>query len=159
MPDAKSAVTVVTAPENLDIYTGPGFRLDLRKLTQAELVAEAREKFGPDPMGWAFKCPVCGDAATARDFRDALESHPRLARGEPATASDLLGQECIGRTLGALNRDGKKYAGRGCDWAAYGLFKGPWEIVMPDGHSAWSFALAAAPVAAATASGRGVTRD
>jgi hypothetical protein len=110
-----------------------------RKITQAELVAEARERFGDNPLTWAFLCPSCGDEATGQDFRDALAAHPRERKGEPVTASDLLGQECIGRTLGK--------GGRGCDWAAYGLLCGPWEIVMPDGHSAWGFPLADAPEA------------
>jgi hypothetical protein len=105
-----------------------------RKLTQAELVAEACERFGPDPMDWAFKCPRCGDVATARDFPEGFR--------------ERVGQECIGRHRGALRgpvgkRSGRGQADRGCDWAAYGLFRGPWEIVMPDGHSAWGFALAA----------------
>lgn len=105
-----------------------------RKLTQEELATEARARFGDDPKLYAFQCPNCGDVATIQDFIDA---------GKPEAA----GQDCIGRHLGALSRAVKKYAGRGCDWAAYGLFHGPWEIVIPaDGdrpeHSAWSFALA-----------------
>jgi len=119
-----------------------------RKLTQAELMAELQARFGPDPADWAFQCPVCGDAATAGDFAEALAARPREKDGKPVAASDILGQECIGRTLGALSGEKGKYKGRGCDWAAYGLFRGPWEIVMPDGKSAWSFALAPAPAAA-----------
>lgn len=119
------------------------------KLTQAEMLAELRARFGPDPMDWAFRCPSCDDVATGRDFTEALAARPRAKHGEPVTASDLLGQECIGRTLGALARTGK-YTGRGCDWCAYGLFPGPQAIVMPDGHSVWSFPLAPAPARAAT---------
>lgn len=107
-----------------------------RKLTQAELTAEARERFGDDPRKYAFECPRCGDVAMVGDF---------VAAG----AGERSGQECIGRVLGALKKDVKPYKGRGCDWAAYGLFHGPWEIVMPaeDGNaerSVWSFALAEA---------------
>lgn len=114
-----------------------------RKLTQAELVAEARERFGDDPMKWAFQCPSCKDIATGLDFRDALAEHPRrhMRSGEDVIASDLLGRECVGRTLGALT-DG--YTGRGCNWAAYGLFPGPWTIEMPDGRSVHGFPLAPA---------------
>lgn len=71
----------------------------------------------------------------AQDFIDA---------GNP----DGAGQHCIGRDVGVLRKDrDKPYSGRGCDWAAYGLFRGPWEIVMPaDGdkpqRSVWSFPLA-----------------
>ncbi|WP_329214940.1 hypothetical protein OG352_05580 [Streptomyces sp. NBC_01485] len=115
--------------------------MDHRKLTQAELVNEARERFGDDPMAWGFQCPSCKDIATGQDFHEALEKHPRThARtNESVIASDLLGQECIGRTLGAL---AKSYTGRGCTWAAYGLLPGPWEIVLPDGRSVHGFPLA-----------------
>jgi hypothetical protein len=106
-----------------------------RKLTQAELGAEARKRFGDDVKKYAFICPNCQDVATIQDFIDA---------GDGARA----GQECIGRLLGALRSSRPNT--RGCDWAAYGLFCGPWEIVLPakDGkpeRSAWSFALAPAP--------------
>jgi hypothetical protein len=105
-----------------------------RKLTQAELMAEAQARFGDDPKLFAFECPQCKDVATIQDFIDA---------GEPNAA----GQHCIGRNLGALRKDVKPYEGRGCDWTAYGLFRGPWEIILPaEGdrpeRSAWSFPLA-----------------
>lgn len=110
-----------------------------RKLTQAELTAEATERFGPDPRGWAFQCPRCGDIAVVADF----------PKGEEAR----IGQECVGRWRGALkgtpnDNAGQSTAERGCDWTAYGLFRGPWEIVMPDGRSVWGFPLAPASVAA-----------
>jgi len=106
-----------------------------RKLTQAELLAEAKERFGDDPKQFAFTCPGCGDIATIADFIDV---------GEP----DAAGQHCIGRNLGALSGPAKEWKGRGCDWTAYGLIPGPWTIVMPDGHEAHGFPLADAPVAA-----------
>lgn len=113
-----------------------------RKLTQEELLTEASERFGKDPMKWAFRCPSCGDVATGQDFRDALGDHPRTNRaGEKVIASDIIGQECIGRTVGALK---KNPSGRGCNWAAYGLFAGPWEILLPDGRSMYAFPLAEA---------------
>lgn len=119
-----------------------------RKLTQAELLTEAADRFGEDPMGWAFQCPQCADIATGQDFKDALTAHPRKhSNGETVLASDVIGQECIGRTLG-------KHAPRGCDWAAYGLFRGPWEIVLPDERTMWCFPLADT----STATGQAVTR-
>lgn len=118
---------------------------DTRKLTQPELVAEARARFGDNPALWAFRCPNCGDVATGRDFKEALAAHPiRRKDGTDVIASDRLGQECIGRILGALIR-GESYTGRGCDWTAYGLFHGPWQIEMRDGHIAYGFPLAEAP--------------
>lgn len=114
------------------------------KLTQAELVEKARELFGDDPMKWAFRCPNCNDVATAGDF--------------PKEKRALIGQHCVGRFLGALDgpagtKDGRGQAKRGCDWTAYGLIHGPWEIVMPDGHSAWGFPLATAGESARAAAG------
>lgn len=120
---------------------------DHRKLTQAELLAEARQRFGDNPLDWAFQCPSCGDVATGNDFSEALAKHPRTERGQQVMTSDVIGQECIGRTLGALKGEattdsGRSKAERGCDWAAYGFLCGPWEIVLPDGRSVWSFPLA-----------------
>lgn len=113
---------------------------DYRKLSRADFEAEARGLFGADVMGWAFCCPNCGDIATPQDFADA------------GADPNLTGQECIGRHLGALKQPagkrGKNRAGRGCDWVAYGLIRGPWEVVVssPDEpeRSIWSFPLAAA---------------
>lgn len=124
-----------------------------RTLTQAELLAELQARFGHDPMNWAFQCPSCGDVATGRDFREALAAHPRHERGQAVTASDVLGQECIGRTLGALSKSGGKYKGRGCDWCAYGLFGGPWTVTLPDGGTMRCSPLAPAPVAREASSG------
>lgn len=93
--------------------------------TQAELMAEARARFGDDPLDFAFVCPSCDDVATIRDFKEA---------GGPY----LAGQGCIGRLLGALSGPPT----RGCDWAAFGLIGGPWQIVLPGGKKVWSFRLA-----------------
>lgn len=115
---------------------------DYRKLTQAELVAEATERFGADPLKWAFLCPSCGDVANGQDFSEALAEHPRTHRsGAEVIASDVVGQECIGRTLGALDKR-QTYSGRGCNWVAYGLFSGPWEIALPNGRRMHAFPLA-----------------
>jgi hypothetical protein len=93
-----------------------------------EWLAILKARFGESPAGWAFICPQCGDVATGLDMRAALIERPR---GE-TVASDILGQECIGRTLGALSKKEKNWDARrkkgevrGCDWAAYGLFHGP----------------------------------
>ena len=95
--------------------------------------ALGEELFGPDPADWRFECPSCHDTASGRDFREALDEHPRYRKDRsPVQASDLLGQECIGRTLGALLRSPNPYTGRGCDWAAYGLFSGPVHVVQGD---------------------------
>lgn len=94
-----------------------------RTLTQDDLLAELRERFGDDPINWAFVCPNCEIVTTGKKMREALKAHPRQNRdGSETITSDILGRECIGRT------DPKW----GCDWAAYGLFRGPWQVVSED---------------------------
>lgn len=119
-----------------------------RTLTQPKLRAELEERFGPDPMAWAFVCPNCRDVATGQDFRDALAAADpqRMARdGTPVRASELLGRECIGRVLGALREKRQKdWKGRGCDWCAYGLFGGPWFIDIGEGRTMGCFPIAPA---------------
>jgi len=124
-----------------------------RKLTQSELITEAVMRFGSDPMAWAFTCPACGDVATGQDIASALQAHPRADHdGQPLTASDLLGRECIGVLLGALEgppgATGRGSASRGCDWVAYGLIRGPWEVIIGDDVSVWCFPLGPPPVTA-----------
>jgi hypothetical protein len=102
--------------------------------TQAELVAEATARFGDDPKRWAFQCPNCGDIACAQDWLDA---------GVPV-ADIAVGQECIGRATGALAKPEPTNT-RGCDWCAYGLFRGPWLVTVPDGWDVGSFRLAPVP--------------
>lgn len=92
----------------------------LRELTLAEFRAEAEARFGRDPLSWAFMCPACNDIATVAQFSDALL---------PIT---WAGQECIGRFV----------TGRGCEYTAYGVVKGPWRIGMPDGTHVYGFPLA-----------------
>ncbi|MEW2164348.1 VVA0879 family protein [Streptomyces sp. NPDC007084] len=118
-----------------------------RRLTQAELWAEATARFGNDPLKWRFRCPSCGDVASGADFKKVLDdspsTHAPTRRGRPVIWSDVLGRECIGRHLGAL---GSGIASRGCGWAAYGLIAGPWFVELPDTErAAPSFALAPAP--------------
>lgn len=119
-------------------------------VTHEEFLTTLRERFGESPANWAFVCPQCGDVATGADIRTALADHPRERRkGELVTASDILGQECIGRTLGALTMPAEAWEaevragrGRGCDWCAYGLFRGPLIVTMPDGNEMAAFRIA-----------------
>ncbi|MFJ8798448.1 VVA0879 family protein [Streptomyces sp. NPDC102487] len=124
-----------------------------RTLTQAELWAEATDRFGDDPLQWAFQCPSCKDIANGDDFKKVLDDNQGAEqpkrRGRPVIWTDVLGRECIGRYLGAL--DGGT-SPRGCNWAAYGLFSGPWFVTMPDtDRHAPSFALAPEPAVAPVA--------
>lgn len=123
-------------------FTGTGHPLTL---TQEELLALLQERFGTDPMAWAFQCPTCGDIATGQDFKEALTASPRTrTNGSSVTASALLGQECIGRTLGALRGPADDWKGRGCDWTAYGLFHGPVTITVSGGDAMHAFPVAPA---------------
>ena len=106
------------------------------------------QRFGADPSGWAFVCPACKDIATGAEFAAALADHPRERNGKPITFHDVLGQECIGRTLGALTMPTERWQGRGCDWVAYGLLPGPIAVEFPDGNIGRAFA--PAPEAEAT---------
>lgn len=112
------------------------------KVTHAEFIATLIERFGEHPSKWAFVCPSCGDVATGDDFREALIEHPRIRRdGTTTEAAHILGQECIGRTLGALSVSDDEWTGRGCTWVAYGLFRGPLFVEL-DGHEVPSFHIA-----------------
>lgn len=116
--------------------------------TLAELRAEAEARFGPDVRDFAYQCPACGDVATVQQFLDACES--------VEVAQRAAGRECIGRHLGALaggptEDGGRSIAERGCDWASWGLFRGPWFVTTPDGHELTAFPLAPAGWADATA--------
>ncbi|MET7944421.1 VVA0879 family protein [Streptomyces sp. NPDC005302] len=128
-----------------------------RTLTLAQLHAEATGRFGDDPLHWAFQCPTCKDIATGDDFKAVLDDNRTAEqpkrRGRPVIWSDVLGRECIGRYLGALKGGSSP---RGCNWAAFGLFSGPWFVTMPDSdRHAPSFALAPKPAVAPASAGAG----
>lgn len=112
-------------------------------IPQAEWLADARRRFGDDPMGWKFRCPQCGDVATGAEFKAALDQRLADGRGaEDRAVSDVLGQECIGRSLGALETRAGQWDGRGCDWTAYGLFGGPVGVLAPNGKVIRAFEFA-----------------
>lgn len=56
--------------------------------------------FGKEPENWKFKCPKCGNVASGQEFKDVGQG------------PNSMYCECIGRYV----------KGKGCDWAAYGLF-------------------------------------
>lgn len=72
--------------------------------TIEEWRAELLERAGdpPDPSRLAFKCPHCGNVATAQEFLDI------------GKVADQAATNCIGRFMNADDDPG-------CDWAAYGL--------------------------------------
>ena len=96
--------------------------------------AEARRRGGGDLLDCPFICPLCGNVATPRQFKDAGAEGGRAAR------------ECLGRATGAPGglRSGTPRS-QPCDWAAFGLFgtlgKGV-TVVYPDGREVEAFAFA-----------------
>lgn len=74
--------------------------------SREDWLARGRKLFGEDMYKWRFKCPACGRTQSAEDFR--------RFKGKGATPSDAY-QDCLGRWDHSL----------GCDWAAYGLLRGP----------------------------------
>lgn len=86
------------------------------KISQVDWEKKGVELFGDDKWNWRFVCPKCGDERSLNEVKD---EYPELkGRGWRP------GQECIGRCV----------IGIGCDWAAYGLFRGP-VIVMATENS------------------------
>lgn len=58
-----------------------------------------------------FRCPLCGNEASPKDWKEADGDPQRAAR------------ECIGRLVGAKGRLGSDPpVPQPCDWAAFGLF-------------------------------------
>jgi hypothetical protein len=96
--------------------------------------ARARELFGDNFLDWRFVCPICGNVASVREFKEA---------GCPTPNSSY--QECVGRwlpkdrTKSAFKGDGK--VKKPCDYAGYGLIRvSPVRVVTPDGElHAFSF--------------------
>lgn len=113
--------------------------------TQKEFRAELVKRFGPDWRAWAFECPHCGDVATGADFEKALLEVGMKDEDGHVAVERYLGQRCIGRVLGALKgtqEHWQKSGGRGCDWVAFGLFRGPDVVVLPDDTEVWAFKIA-----------------
>lgn len=80
-------------------------------MTHEEWTAEATRRFGPDPMGWRFVCPVCGHVASVRDWKDA---------GAPESA---VAFSCVGRWSGGKGSMMQKIPEQPCDYAGGGLFR------------------------------------
>jgi len=69
-----------------------------------------------DPFDWSWKCPACKRQQTMEEFREFKDQG-----ADPNTAYS----QCRGRFTGGRKGPDK------CDWAAYGLFRGP--VVVTDG--------------------------
>lgn len=106
-----------------------------RYASATEWEAAGAEKFGPDMTKWAFECPSCGNVMSVEKAR---ADFPEL-KG----CGWAAGQECLGRYSPKILRpDGTR-----CDWAAYGLFRGPVFVKRADGSDTAAFRFAPAPKA------------
>jgi hypothetical protein len=86
----------------------------------AEWKAEGEKIFGTEnPDGWTMICPACKRKQTQQEFKEHKDNG--------ATADSFV-KECLGRYTG-----GKKGPHK-CDWAAFGLFRGPVLIKKPEGE-------------------------
>ena len=89
-------------------------KVERRTISFAEWQAEGTEKFGDDMHKWRFKCPVCEETQSFREFVDARVENPDAK----------FYFSCIGRYV----KD------RGCDWTLGGLFRiHKTEVVDPEG--------------------------
>ncbi len=82
-----------------------------------------------------FVCPNCGKESSPNDFKAIGAEAERAIR------------ECIGRVRPVKMAGGEFEAGPdgGCDWAAYGLLRGPAFVVFPDQKRVPVFEFAAVP--------------
>ena len=71
-----------------------------KEYTKEEWLAEGKRLFGDRLVDYRFRCPKCGNVASGQEFKDA------------GAGPNAMCCECIGRHV----------KGKGCDWAAYGLF-------------------------------------
>lgn len=82
--------------------------------TRDEWQALGKRLFGDDQSKWVFRCPTCKNELSIAKVREIYAAElPKLRERGYA-----IEQECIGRHI----------AGVGCNWAAYGLFRGPWIV-------------------------------
>ncbi len=101
------------------------------RITQAQWEARGLDLFGDDKTRWVFQCPSCKNQLSAAVVREKFaEQLPALRAGKYA-----IEQECIGRHL----------PGVGCNWAAYGLFRGPVIVDTGDGKTTACFEFGSVP--------------
>ena len=105
----------------------------MKEFTKAEWLKEGERLFGKDVDKWRVRCPMCGKVTELSEYRAAGAEGP-----------DCAFVECIGRYTGQGSPD--KATGKGCNWAAYGLFGIPsddkYKITFEDGHEKYIFPFA-----------------
>ena len=95
----------------MGISSGKTYTLD-------EWLKEGIGLFGRDRRKWQFVCPSCKRTQSVRSLEQYAD--------QGATPEDVY-RHCIGRFSGGLKGPHK------CDWAAYGLSRGPDFVIDEDG--------------------------
>lgn len=97
---------------------------DKANIKQPQVMTEAawrelgEQLFGADLASWRFRCPTCENVMSITKVHGLSDADKAKLRA----AGWVIEQECIGRYLD----------GHGCDWCAYGLFKGPFFVMRED---------------------------
>jgi len=109
-------------------HTPSGPSLDgptLKKVPKDEWLAEAKKRFGDDPLNWKFVCPSCGHIQSCVDFR------PYKDKG--ADPNDAY-FSCIGRFDGHMKTS--MLSGESpCNYTLGGLFVlATTVVVLEDGR-------------------------
>ncbi len=125
MPERTDSPSPESSPQEQPIQ-------GLATIPIADWLQKGNALFGQDFLAWKFRCPVCGNIQSLKDFRDrGIDPH-------------MAYQECIGRKLPKSQRasnlggtPGQNGATRPCDYAAYGLFRGLGAplVIAEDGHT------------------------
>lgn len=100
-------------------------------VTEAEWGAKGQDLFGPNQENWQFQCPACGHVMSIAIVNEKYAEHLPAFR-EHKFAIEC---ECIGRAVPSL----------GCDWCAYGLFRGPLFVKRDSGNETPCFDFAGLP--------------
>ena len=102
-------------------------------VTKEQWEKKGVELFGENQTKWRFVCPRCGKELSIESARVEFAEHLPMLREKRFS----IEQECIGRYV----------PGVGCNWAAYGLFRGPLIVVDGEQNTA-SFDFAGKPFTA-----------
>jgi len=94
-----------------------------------EWINKITAKFGISPLYWKFKCPGCGKISSGKEFKEL-----------GGTPEDLI-QKCIGNFKDCGKPDPKNNE-NGCNWKAYGLFRGPDVVIDENGEKCYVFPIA-----------------
>ncbi len=96
----------------------------IKTYTEKEWFAKGESLFGTDKMKWRFQCPMCKKTQSAEELKQFAE--------KGATPSSAY-SHCRGRYTG-----GKSGPDR-CNWASYGLFRGPVTVTHDEGKPTFVF--------------------